>query len=59
MKITTVNIGEKLNKEQTEIISNIIHDVLADSKHKESLDFYTWSVQVDIIMEKANEQNQK
>lgn len=57
MKITTVNIGEKLNKEQTEIMSNIIHDVLADSEHKESLDFYTWSVQVDIIKEKANEQN--
>ena len=68
MKITTVNIREKLNEEQIKIISNIIHDVLANSEHKESLDFYTWNVQAEIIstissrkkirerkMEKAND----
>ena len=49
MKIKTVNIAEKLNKPQTEIISNIIHDVLVDLGYgDEQLDFYAWDLEVDI-----------
>ena len=52
MKIKTVNIAEKLNKPQTEIISNIIHDVLVDSGYgDEQLDFYAWDLDVDVIIE--------
>ena len=47
----TIKIAEKLNKEQTETISNIIHDVLVDEGYSECLDFYAWDLDVDVIVE--------
>ena len=44
----TIKIADKLDKEQTEIITNIIHDVLVDSGHGENLDFYAWDLDVDL-----------
>ena len=51
MKVKTVDIAEKLDKEQTETISNIIHDVLVDLGYGENLDFYAWDLKVDIEKE--------
>ena len=48
MKIETIDIAEKLDKEQTETITNIIHDVLVDLGYGEMLDFYAWDLKVDI-----------
>jgi len=48
MKIETIDIAEKLDKEQTETITNIIHDVLVDLGYGENLDFYAWDLKVDI-----------
>ena len=54
----TIKIADKLDKEQatadrtkkeqTEIITNIIHDVLVDLGHGENLDFYAWDLDVDL-----------
>ena len=50
MKIETIDIAEKLDKEQTETITNIIHDVLVDLGYGENLDveLIYWDLKVDI-----------
>ena len=50
-RMFTIKIAEKLNKEQTETVSNIIHDVLVDEGYSECLDFYAWDLDVDLIIE--------
>ena len=44
----TIKLADKLDKEQTETISNIIHDVLVDLGHGDNLDFYAWDLDVDL-----------
>ena len=51
MKIETIDIAEKLDKEQTETITNIMHDILVDLGYGENLDFYAWDLKVDIYKE--------
>ena len=51
MKVETVDVAEKLDKEQTETITNIIHDVLVGLGYGENLDFYAWDLKVDIDKE--------
>ena len=53
MKIKTVNIAEKLNKEQAETVGDIIYDVLVDLGYGEHLNFFAWDLKVDIEMEKT------
>ena len=49
--MNTIKVADKLNKEQTETVSNIIHDVLVDLGYGEHLDFYAWDLDVDIDSE--------
>ena len=44
----TIKISEKLNNEQTETISNIIHEVLLDLGYGEHLDYYAWDLDVNL-----------
>jgi len=49
--MVTIKIAEKLNKEQTETISNIVYDVLVDEGYSECLASYAFDLDVDVTVE--------